>query len=607
MLNKHKLYSIALISAAIILMLTSIAGAAPFAYITNSGSNSVSVIDTATNTVTTSISVGNNPWGAAISPDGTKVYIANLNDDNVSVIDPITNIITANVSVGQNAGPVGVAVTPDGKKLYVTSSDGTTGAGAVNVINTTTNTIASTVNVGNIPIGISVTPDGTQVYVENSASNNVSVIDTATTSIITTVNVGKTPQALGQFIGKTAPTITWNQPANITSGTALSSAQLDASASVPGTFVYTPSLGTILNLGTQTLNTTFTPNDTANYTTVSKNISINVTSGPLAYIPTQSNVSIIDTATNTVMGIVNVNAPGPGVAISPDGKKVYVVTEASSPIPGNVSVVDTTTNTVTAKVSVGLEPYGLAVTPNGKNVYVTNLGSNNVSVINTTTNNVTATVNLSFVNSGYPNPFGVAITPDGTKAYITNSGCTYSGYGAVCVINTAINQVMATVNGLNQPWGVAVTPDGANVYVASSVDGTVSVINTTNNTIAATVTLPEYNDLDGVAVSPNGNKVYVTASNGTTGTGAIYIIDTANNTIAVTVPVWGYPNGVAVTPDGNKVYALDVNNNIIYVIDTATNQVRTVSANGGPFAIGQFISSVPMTPTLTWNNPANII
>ena len=49
------------------------------------------------------------------------------------------------------------------------------------------------------------------------------------------------------------PTITWNTPAAITYGTALSSTQLSATANVPGTFVYTPAAGTVLKAGKQTL------------------------------------------------------------------------------------------------------------------------------------------------------------------------------------------------------------------------------------------------------------------------------------------------------------------------------------------------------------------
>ena len=49
--------------------------------------------------------------------------------------------------------------------------------------------------------------------------------------------------------------------------------------------------------------------------------------------------------------------------------------------PGNVSVIDTANNTITATVNVGGEPFGVAVSPDGTKVYVTNEFSNNVSVI----------------------------------------------------------------------------------------------------------------------------------------------------------------------------------------------------------------------------------
>jgi hypothetical protein len=74
------------------------------------------------------------------------------------------------------------------------------------------------------------------------------------------------------------PVITWANPAPITYGTALGSAQLDATASVPGSFVYSPAAGTILNPGTgQTLGVSFTPSDTSDYTNASATVSIDVT------------------------------------------------------------------------------------------------------------------------------------------------------------------------------------------------------------------------------------------------------------------------------------------------------------------------------------------
>src|SRR5258705_273252 len=55
--------------------------AAPWAYIANSESNNVSVIDTASNTVTATVEVGAGPVGVAVNPAGTRVYVANINSD----------------------------------------------------------------------------------------------------------------------------------------------------------------------------------------------------------------------------------------------------------------------------------------------------------------------------------------------------------------------------------------------------------------------------------------------------------------------------------------------------------------------------------------------
>src|SRR5438128_8941590 len=86
------------------------------------------------------------------------------------------------------------------------------------------------------------------------------------------------PYAIGTLnILKATPAITWGNPADITYLTALSGTQLNATASVPGSFVYTPAAGTGLNVGNnQTLHVDFTPTDTANYNKASKDVSINV-------------------------------------------------------------------------------------------------------------------------------------------------------------------------------------------------------------------------------------------------------------------------------------------------------------------------------------------
>ena len=78
-------------------------------------------------------------------------------------------------------------------------------------------------------------------------------------------------------MAQATPTIAWPSPAGIVYGTALSGTQLDATASVPGTFTYSPPAGTVLNAGKgQALSVSFTPNDTTDYTGATGSTAINV-------------------------------------------------------------------------------------------------------------------------------------------------------------------------------------------------------------------------------------------------------------------------------------------------------------------------------------------
>ncbi|MFB3915355.1 MAG: chitobiase/beta-hexosaminidase C-terminal domain-containing protein [Terriglobales bacterium] len=119
-------------------------------------------------------------------------------------------------------------------------------------------------------------------------------------------------------VAKTVPTITWANPADITYGTALSATQLNATASVDGTFAYSPAAGTVLNAGAgQTLSVLFTPADTVNYTTATKSVTINVNK----IVPTITWPTPADIVYGTTLSGAQLNATAsvPGsFAYSPD-------------------------------------------------------------------------------------------------------------------------------------------------------------------------------------------------------------------------------------------------------------------------------------------------
>jgi|GEM_PF-543808 len=146
---------------------------------------------------------------------------------------------------------------------------------------TYTPTLATVLNAGNAQtLSVDFVPTDSSNY--NNASKNV------------TINVLKA-----------TPTINWSNPADITYPTALSATQLNATASVPGTFTYTPPATTILNAGNgQTLSVTFVPTDSSNYSNATKDVTINV----LKATPSITWISPVDIVYNTALGATQLNA-----------------------------------------------------------------------------------------------------------------------------------------------------------------------------------------------------------------------------------------------------------------------------------------------------------
>jgi Flp pilus assembly CpaE family ATPase len=103
-----------------------------------------------------------------------------------------------------------------------------------------------------------------------------------------TLNYSKVRAVVSLTVAEKAPTlITWPGPAAISYGTALSAAQLNATASVPGTFTYTPSEGNVLAPGKYTLSASFTPSDTEKYAMAQAEVELEVEGSPqIASLPT---------------------------------------------------------------------------------------------------------------------------------------------------------------------------------------------------------------------------------------------------------------------------------------------------------------------------------
>lgn len=326
------------------------ATAAPFAYITSGGTSTVSVLDTATNTVVATVTVGTGPAGVAIHPSGTPVYIANTNSNSVSVIDALTNLVTATIPLpgGVDAETEGIAVHPSGTLVYVATGAVPSTPGStdhfLSVIDTTSNAVVANVKLGtgftlstgaNGPFGVAVNPAGSLVYVVMRTGFALAV-DTASNTIVDAIPFGPSPGVECSFSTGTCPSGLAVHPA----GTSLYVTRYVGPGSAGG--------------------------------------------GPAV-------VSVIDTATRIEVAAVPIGNAPYGVAVHPSGSLVYAANIKSH----SVSVIDVSTNQVITTVPVGNDPVGVAVHPAGTRVYVTNSQSHTVSVIDTATNSVIDTVSVA--------------------------------------------------------------------------------------------------------------------------------------------------------------------------------------------------------------------
>jgi len=196
-------------------------------------------------------------------------------------------------------------------------------------------------------------------------------------------------------------------------------------------------------------------------------------------------VTPIAAATNTPDPPIPVGA-GPGlIVITPDGRTAYVTSDESIVVP-----IDSATGTPGEPIGVGVDrpglydqPDGIAITPDGKTVYVANIGSGTVTPIDTAMNTPGEPIEVGV------RPRAIAITPDGKTAYVVNQSRPqpppWRNYeagkrglpqsvpdfrGTVTPIDIATGTPGEPIDVGNEPLAIAITPDGKTVYAANTYD-----------------------------------------------------------------------------------------------------------------------------------------
>jgi YVTN family beta-propeller protein len=142
------------------------------------------VIDTATLKVVCVIGGLGDPEGVAVSPDGKTVYATNTAQGLVDVISAATNHVTRTIVVGQL--PWQLVISANGKTMYVADGD----SNAISVVSTASDTVTTTISDPGDPVSLALTPDGSQLWVGGLTSGIVTVFKTADDSLVGSFNVG---------------------------------------------------------------------------------------------------------------------------------------------------------------------------------------------------------------------------------------------------------------------------------------------------------------------------------------------------------------------------------------------------------------------------------
>jgi YVTN family beta-propeller protein len=286
---------------------------------------------------------------------------------------------------------------------------------------------------------------------------------------------------------------------------------------------------------------------------------------------TSNTISVIDPSENKLLGVIRLGDPVPGslsplykgqllvhgLGYSPDSKTLAVVSVGSN----SVTLIDTATNKVKGVVYVGRSPHEAFFTPNGRELWVTVRGENYVSVIDPA--QVKETRRIELANGPAMTMFG----PDGKYAFVCSSFTP-----ELAVIDVASHKVIKRVPQVS-PFSpnIAVTPENDEVWITLKDVGKVQIYSAKPpfDQKALLDTGPITNHVN-FANNRNGKFAYVTIG------GANEVKAFRRNAtpeLVATIPVGELPHGIWPSGDGSRVYVALENGEHCVAVDTATNKV----------------------------------
>jgi len=150
------------------------------------------VVDVASQQVIASVTTGNFPSGIAVMPDGSQVWVTSFFNDSVTVVDTLSNTVAFSISGVLNAW--GIAFNITGTRAFVANAD--TVAGGLTAIDTATYKVIKRIPTGDGSRTVAVSPTGRHVFVTNRNGNTVSQIDARGLTLIRNIVVGPNPEGL---------------------------------------------------------------------------------------------------------------------------------------------------------------------------------------------------------------------------------------------------------------------------------------------------------------------------------------------------------------------------------------------------------------------------
>ncbi|QEC51827.1 YVTN family beta-propeller protein [Anseongella ginsenosidimutans] len=250
--------------------------------------------------------------------------------------------------------------------------------------------------------------------------------------------------------------------------------------------------------------------------------------------------------------------------VTPDGRTAYTANMTGN----SLSVIDMNTLEEVRRIDLSKyqQPHGLAITSDGKNLYVTTEGTQTVLEIDVAADSI-----LRVFKSGQQGTHMAALSKDESTLYAPNLGS-----GTTTVIDLEAGEVIKTLATGEGTEGIDVSPDGKEIWITAR-SGSVAVVNAESNEIEAT--LPAAGLPIRVKFTPDGKQALVSCMQAD----EVIVFDVAERKPIKRIKTGAGPVGVLIRPDGEVAFVANTEGNNVSVIDMKTLEVsETIPAGDTP-------------------------